>query len=81
MLIKEKLVIHGGKPLKGRVCVTGAKNAAVGILPAAILCEDVCTIDNLPNIADVKILKDILVSIGAKVDFDAQNGGRRSLTD
>ena len=73
-MIKEKLVIHGGKPLKGRVCVTGAKNAAVGILPAAILCVDVCTIDNLPNIADVKILKDILVSIGAKVDFDAQNG-------
>ncbi|MBQ3274395.1 MAG: UDP-N-acetylglucosamine 1-carboxyvinyltransferase [Christensenellaceae bacterium] len=70
----EKLVIKGGKPLKGEVSVTGAKNAAVAILPAAVLSEGVCVIDNLPDIADVNILVTILKSVGAKVDFDKESG-------
>ena len=70
----EKLVIKGGIPLKGEVSVTGAKNAAVAILPAAVLAEGVCVIDNLPDIADVNILVTILKSIGAKVDFDRETG-------
>ena len=44
----EKFVITGGKPLHGEVIISGAKNAAVGILPATILAADVCVIENLP---------------------------------
>ncbi len=67
--MREKLVIQGGKPLTGSVSVSGAKNAAVAILPAALLCEGVCEIDNLPNIADVHLLNDVLCSMGAKTVF------------
>jgi UDP-N-acetylglucosamine 1-carboxyvinyltransferase len=67
--MKEKLVIRGDKPLYGCVGVSGGKNAAVAILPAALLCEDVCEIDNLPNIADVHLLNDCLCTMGAKTMF------------
>lgn len=67
--MREKLVIKGGKPLSGSVAVSGAKNAAVAILPAALLCEGVCEIDNLPNIADVSLLNDVLCGMGAKTTF------------
>ena len=70
--MKEKLVIKGGKPLKGRVAVSGAKNAAVAILPAAILCEDKCEIENLPNIDDVRLLDYLLVKMGAKTALDKE---------
>ena len=49
----EKFVITGGRPLMGEVDISGAKNAAVGILPATILAAGVCVIENLPNISDV----------------------------
>ena len=61
--------ITGGNRLLGQVEVSGAKNAAVAIIPTAILCEGVCTIDNLPYIDDVIVLKDILRQMGAKVDL------------
>ena len=65
-LILEKLLIKGGNPLKGKVYISGAKNAAVAIIPAALLSDGVCRIENVPNISDVnvllKILKEILVS-------------------
>ncbi len=63
----EKYVINGGKPLVGEVSISGAKNAAVAILPATILCNGVCVIENLPNISDVAIAVHILHDIGAKV--------------
>ena len=65
----EKLVINGKTPLKGDVVISGAKNAAVAILPATLLINGVCTIDNLPNISDVKLYVDILKSLGAKVKW------------
>lgn len=65
----EKLVITGGRKLEGTVNVTGAKNAAVAILPATILAQGKCVIENLPEIADVLILKRILAEIGAEVEF------------
>ncbi len=68
--MKEKLVIRGGKRLCGTVDVTGAKNAAVAILPATILAGGVCVIENLPKIADVLILKKILTELGAQTEFD-----------
>lgn len=64
----EKLVINGGRQLFGDVSINGAKNAAVGILPAAILAsKGKCYIDNLPNIEDINSLKIILEYLGCKV--------------
>lgn len=65
----EKLVIEGGKPLKGRVAVSGAKNAAVAIIPAALLANDKCCIENLPMIRDVFVLRDIMEEIGIKASL------------
>lgn len=69
----DKLVITGKTPLKGEVVVSGAKNAAVAILPATVLIDGICTIENLPNISDVKISCDILSSIGAKITWNSEN--------
>ncbi len=60
-------IIHGGKPLNGHVNISGAKNAAVAILPAAILVDGICRIENIPNISDVILVLDIMQSMGAKV--------------
>ena len=59
--------IHGGKPLNGTVTISGAKNAAVAILPAALLVSGKCRIENVPNISDVRILMNILARMGAKI--------------
>ena len=61
--------IHGGRRLEGTVTISGAKNAAVAIIPAAILAGEPCVLENLPNIADVESLRDILRGLGAKVDM------------
>ncbi|HOD02083.1 MAG TPA: UDP-N-acetylglucosamine 1-carboxyvinyltransferase [Clostridiales bacterium] len=65
----EKFVIHGGKQLHGEVNISGAKNAALAIIPAAVLCEDTCRIENIPNISDVKTMISILEYIGARTRF------------
>ena len=62
----DKLVIKGGSRLKGEVVISGAKNAAVALLPATLLVDGVCTINNLPHISDVKISCKILEELGAK---------------
>ena len=59
--------IHGGKPLEGSVTISGAKNAAVAILPAALLVKGKCRVENVPDISDVRILLDILKDMGAEV--------------
>ena len=59
--------IQGGTPLNGVVTISGAKNAAVAILPAALLVKGVCRIENVPNISDVRILLNIISNMGAKV--------------
>lgn len=59
--------INGGKPLSGTVTISGAKNAAVAILPAALLVSGKCRIENVPNISDVRILLNILERMGAKI--------------
>ena len=61
--------IHGGRRLEGTVTISGAKNAAVAIIPAAVLAGEPCVLENLPNIADVESLKEILEGLGAKVDM------------
>jgi UDP-N-acetylglucosamine 1-carboxyvinyltransferase len=65
----EKLVITGNTPLKGEVKICGAKNAAVAILPATLLINGTCTLNNVPNILDVKISCKILEKLGAKITW------------
>ncbi|MGI6049826.1 MAG: UDP-N-acetylglucosamine 1-carboxyvinyltransferase [Acetivibrionales bacterium] len=69
----DKLIIRGQKRLKGEVTVSGAKNAALGVLPAALLLDDVCTIENVPDILDIKILKGIMESLGAGFEYIDKN--------
>ena len=59
--------IIGGNRLEGTITISGAKNAAVAILPAALLVKGVCRIENVPDISDVRILLDILEDLGATV--------------
>ena len=63
----EKYVIHGGKPLNGEVEVSGAKNAAVAIIPATLMVNGVCRLENIPQISDADMLMTILEHLGAKV--------------
>jgi UDP-N-acetylglucosamine 1-carboxyvinyltransferase len=63
----DKFVICGGNPLKGEVDISGAKNAAVAILPAVLLLDGPCRIENIPNIKDVNMLLNILAELGVKV--------------
>ena len=67
MSFLTKYVIQGGKPLHGEVEISGAKNAAVAILPAALLVDGVCRIENVPNISDVTMILDIMEELGAKI--------------
>jgi len=66
----DKLVIHGGNPLMGEVCISGAKNAAVAVLPATLLVDGTCRLENIPKIKDVLLICDILRSLGAKVTLE-----------
>jgi len=69
----DKLVVTGPTQLKGEVVISGAKNAAVAILPATLLINGVCTIENVPNISDVKISCEILKALGAKIEWIEPN--------
>ena len=63
----DKYVVTGGKPLKGTVTISGAKNAAIAIIPAAILSDEVCRIENVPNITDVNDMLHIIHDMGAVI--------------
>ena len=65
----DKYVIKGGNRLTGEVTISGAKNAAVAIIPAVILSEAPCRIENIPDISDVKTLTNILQEMGGKVEY------------
>lgn len=69
----DKLVINGPTKLKGEVTISGAKNAAVAILPATLLIDGVCRIENLPNISDVRTYCKILETLGAKIKWFSDN--------
>lgn len=69
----EKIVIQGRKALSGDVNISGAKNAAVAVVPAALLIEGKCRIENLPDIKDTRVLEDTLTQLGAKVNFEDRN--------
>ena len=69
----EKLLIKGGNRLCGEVTISGAKNAAVAILPACLLVKDTCRIENLPDIKDVKLFLKILEQLNADVKYIDKN--------
>lgn len=69
----EKIVINGGNRLCGEVEVSGAKNAAVAIIPAVLLCDGICRIENIPAISDVNVIIRILYELGASVKVINQN--------
>lgn len=69
----EKFVINGGKKLYGEIDISGAKNAAVAIIPATILAEDICRIENIPDIRDVQVMVKILIDMGATVRYINSN--------
>ncbi len=69
----EKLLIKGPTRLTGEVTINGAKNAAVAILPATLLINGTCTIENVPNISDIKISCKILSELGAKITWIDNN--------
>ena len=63
----NKFVVNGGKQLNGEVTISGAKNAAVAIIPGVILCDEPCRVENIPNISDVTLIGTILKEMGADV--------------
>ena len=65
--MENQYIIKGGTPLNGEVTIGGAKNAAVGILAAAIMADETVVIDNLPNVRDINVLLTAIESIGATV--------------
>ena len=69
MFLLERYKIHGGISLRGEVEISGAKNAAVAMIPAALLVEGVCRIENMPHISDTDMLLTIVSELGAKVRF------------
>ncbi|RXX19405.1 UDP-N-acetylglucosamine 1-carboxyvinyltransferase [Streptococcus parasanguinis] len=64
----KKIVINGGRPLKGEVTVSGAKNSVVALIPATILADDIVTLDGVPDISDVASLIEIMTIMGAKIE-------------
>ena len=76
----EQYIIEGGTPLKGEVTISGAKNAALGIIAGAIMTDEDVLIENIPNVNDINVMLEAISEIGAEVDrIDAHtvriNGG------
>ena len=77
----EKYVINGGRPLYGEIDVSGAKNAAVAIIPAALMVNGVCRLENIPQISDADMLMTILEHLGAKIRMVNRNTVEIDCTD
>ncbi len=75
---KQKMLITGGLALEGETRVSGGKNTSVAVIPAVLLTDDVCTIENVPDIEDVHALIDIIKKLGAKVQYEP---GKRLVID
>ena len=64
----DKIVIQGGKPLRGNVRISGAKNAALPVLASALLTAGTNTFRNIPDLMDIKTIKKLLMSMGAQIE-------------
>ena len=71
--IVDKFIVRGGNRLTGEVTISGAKNAAVAIIPAVLIAESPCRIENVPNISDVRLSARILTEMGAQVRWIGKN--------
>ena len=71
--MSEKLIISGSRPLEGEVSISGAKNAVLKLMAAALLAQDVSIIHNVPELTDVEIMLDVLECLGAKCTYDKEN--------
>ncbi len=69
----EQYVMKGGAPLNGEVTISGAKNAALGILAASIMTDETVTLENLPDVRDIRVLLQAMQEIGAKVEYLDRN--------
>lgn len=69
----DKLLIEGGRPLRGTVQISGAKNSALALIPAVVLAESPVTLDNLPVISDISNYTDILAELGVGVEWHADS--------
>ena len=69
----EQYVMKGGAPLNGEVTISGAKNAALGILAASIMTDETVTLENLPDVRDIRVLLQAVQEIGAKVEYLDRN--------
>jgi UDP-N-acetylglucosamine 1-carboxyvinyltransferase len=69
----DKLIIRGGRPLRGTVSISGAKNSAIALLPAAILAESTVRLDNLPHLSDVYVYRELLEELGATVTWEGDS--------
>ncbi|KAF0159058.1 MAG: UDP-N-acetylglucosamine 1-carboxyvinyltransferase [Syntrophaceae bacterium] len=67
----DKIVVHGGKPLHGDVQISGAKNAALPVLTAALLTEETCTFHNIPDLVDIKTTYKLLRNMGVEIEGDS----------
>ena len=69
----EQYIMKGGNPLNGEVAISGAKNAALGILAASIMTDEDVILENLPNVRDIRVLLQAMQEIGAQVEYINQN--------
>jgi len=72
-IVLEKIVINGRNPLNGEVYISGAKNAAVAVIPASLMVEGPVRIENVPDIRDVEVLEETLGQLGADISFENAN--------
>lgn len=71
----DKIIIKGGKPLKGEITISGAKNAALPLMTAALLTDEPLRFSNMPRLADINTMADLLIGHGVKVTLEAGNNG------
>ncbi|MDY6796892.1 MAG: UDP-N-acetylglucosamine 1-carboxyvinyltransferase [Actinomycetota bacterium] len=69
---ETKFVISGGNPLRGEVCVSGAKNSVLKLMAASLLTSEECVINNVPRITDVEVMVDVLRYLGVEVDWEGE---------
>ena len=69
----DKILIYGGRPLRGKITISGAKNAVLPIIVASLLAEGTCTIYDVPRLADVEIICDVLRELGAEIKLDTED--------
>src|SRR5687768_17141106 len=68
----DRIATRGGAPLKGTIRVSGAKNAALPIMAAALLTDEPCTLDNVPTLQDIAVMSELLQTLGADVQYQPE---------